>query len=173
MKDVLITAGLSALASIFNLSLVEGGLRISLGIIVLIAILEYKKDLPIFLTSLLSGIGVFIVRVIMEGISVGFSALTLHTVFSLSLEIIFYLSYGLIYFLIVRNDTSVYKSPLILLLMLCDFGANSVEYLSRYFMLSSTVQTIGFMTIFLAAFIRSSFIWIITKFILKVEESEI
>lgn len=170
MVDVFITAGLSAFASILNLSVGDSGLRVSLGIIVLIVFLQWKKNLPIFLTSLISGFGVFIVRVLVQGLSVGFSNLTLQVVFSLSLEIIFYVGYSLIYLLIVRNDTSIYKNPLILLLMLCDFGANSLEYLVRYLTLSSTIQTVGFMTIFLAAFIRSSVIWIITKFIFKIEE---
>lgn len=172
MLDVFWIVLFSGLASIFKLSVGSGGLQISLGIIVLIACLQKNKKLPVILTSVLAGFAVFIVRVIMAFFIDASMALTVQNVLPLSLEILFYLGYSIIYLIIVRNDNSVYKNPLILLLILCDFGANTIEYIVRYFYLSTTLEVVDFQTIFLAAFIRSAIIWAVCKFVFRIEENE-
>ncbi|AGT44295.1 hypothetical protein [Treponema pedis] len=181
MLEILIVAVISAVCSLFNLSVGLTGLRITLGIIVLAAALQRNAKLNVIIASAFAGIGVCIVRILVSGVSSGFS---IYEVFNHSLEILFYLGYGIFYYVLVRSEKSVYKTHLILLLMLCDFGANTIEYAARHFLLSSSsatsaMETAAFQTIFLAAFIRSSLIWIIAKFAFnageparKIENSE-
>lgn len=171
MLDIFWTVLFSGLAAIFKLSVGTGGLQISLGIIVLIICLQQNKKLPVILTSFLTGIAVFIVRVIMAFFIGASMTLTVHNVLALSLEILFYLGYSVIYLIIVRNDKSQYKNPLILLLLLCDFGANTIEYVVRYFYFSTTLEVVDFQTIFLAAFIRSAIIWAVSKYVFRLEET--
>lgn len=172
MLNVFLVVLISTLASAFNISVGMSGLRVSLGIIVLIICFRKYKNLPILITSFLTGLGVWLVRVIMFIISDSAGALNFTIVLSLSLEVLFYVSYSLFYSYLVRNDDSLYKNHLILLLMLCDFGANTVEYFVRYVAISSAIQVATFQSIFLAAFIRSSLIWAISKFVFQCDEQK-
>ncbi|NMB14364.1 MAG: hypothetical protein GX985_03805 [Gallicola sp.] len=165
----IIIALLAGLASVFNFHIGNGGLRVSLGIIVLIIALYKYEKLNVLKTSLLSGIAVFVVRIILDYAGTGSVD---ETVLYHALEIIFYLVYGFLFDLMVRKDTSVYKSPLILVLMLCDFGANAAEYLARFLFLQSAIVPVDFQTVFLAAFIRSAVIWVIIHFVFKLDESK-
>lgn len=167
MTSTIIISFLAGLASLFNVSVGEAGLRVSLGIIVLIVALYRDPQLNVMLTATLSGIAVFLVRIFSVYAGAGaFDNMVLYY----ALEIVFYVVYGLLFNLMVRHDTSVYKSPLILLLMLCDFGANTAEYLARFILLKSEIIPVDFQTVFLAAFIRSSIIWMIVHFVLKLED---
>lgn len=167
MSNPIIVALLAGIASILNIPIGDGGLRVSLGIIVLIVALYRDKSLPVMKTSIFAGIAVFLVRVIMSYMGAGAFD---NEVLVQALEIIFYIVYGFLFNLMVRHDTSVYHSPLILVLMLCDFGANSAEYLARFLFLQSTIMPVDFQSVFLAAFIRSGIIWIIVHFVLKLDE---
>ncbi len=167
MSNPFVIALLAGIASLLNISVGDGGLRISLGIIVLIVALYRDKSLHVMKTSLLAGIAVFLARVLTAYAGAGSFD---NMVLNYALEIVFYIVYGLLFNLIIRHDTSVYKSPLILLLMLCDFGANSAEYLARFIFLQSAIVPVDFQTVFLAAFIRSAVIWIIIHFVFKLDE---
>lgn len=167
MSNPIIVALLAGIASLVNIPVGDGGLRVSLGIIVLIVALYRDKSLNVMKTSVLAGIAVFLVRLLTSYIGAGAVD---NTVLNHALEIIFYLVYGYLFNLMVRHDTSVYKSPLVLLLMLCDFGANAAEYLARYIFLQSAIVPVDFQTVFLVAFIRAAIIWIIIHFVLKLDE---
>lgn len=164
MINPITVAILSGIASLLRFNIGDGGLRISLGIIVMIVALYSYRQLNVWTTSILTGIVVFLVRVLVSYAGAGhFDA----SLLNYALEIVFYIAYGALFNLMVLHDTSVYKSPLVLLLMLCDFGANSVEYLIRYMFVDASLVTMDFLTIFLAAFARSAIIWMIIHFIIK------
>ena len=94
-------------------------------------------------------------------------ALTFDVISSYSIEILFYASYALFYLILVRHDHSAYKTPFIMLLMLCDFGANTVEYVVRFLIFGGAIMKSQFNDIFISAFIRSAIIWIIVSYLAK------
>lgn len=168
MISQLIVAVIAAVASLFNLDVGEGGLRISLGIVVMIVALYRNPKLNAVSTSLITGFAVFFARILMEATIGG--ELPTELIFSYSIEIVFFLAYGLFYQFLVRNEKTRTSTPLILLLMLADFGANATEYLVRFILMQSTVVQMDLFTIFLAAFIRSAMIWLILQFFYREKE---
>lgn len=158
----LLVAAIAAIASLFSLAVGASDLRVTLGIVVLIVALHTRKDLKILQTATVTGIFVFLVRLLMDAL--GSDTLIMDEVYSYAFEILFYVGYGLFYKFLVDNEKTGEATSLLVLLMLCDFGANSVEYFARYLFMSASVVTADFMTIFLAAFIRSAIIWLILKF---------
>lgn len=157
---------LASLLSLVNLHIGNTDLRVSLGIIVFVVGLLIYQDINPIPLSLYTGIGVFITRLIQTSLN---TKLTGGLIFSYSAEIIFYLAYGLFFYFLVRTEDPRQNNPIILLLMICDFGANSTESLVRYsisnfnFISRFGLETDKFMTIFLAAFVRSAIIWIIWR----------
>lgn len=149
---------LAGIASLIHLRIGEGDLRVSLGIIILISALLLNPSMNAFTTSLYTGVSVLIFRLIASAF---FMPIDGALILSYSLEVFFYLSYGLLFIYLIRHDVKSENNPLILMLMLCDFGANTIESLLRYFVYSNSLVTTNFMTIFLSAFIRSAIIWLI------------
>lgn len=163
MKMFLI-AVLSALFSIINLPIGEGHLRLSLGIIILILGLQKYKELKAIPTSFVAGLAVFLMRAAVIGLQG--QAVSPELLFSFSVEILFYVTYGICYDFLVVNAKPKEQMPLIILLMLSDFAANSVEYIARFTLFQDTIVQADFVSIFLAAFVRSAIIWVIAEFVL-------
>lgn len=165
MFKTIIVSAVVALCSLLNFELGESDLRASMGIVALIVALHNDTELNELKTGIVSGIAVFLMRIL----STAFAGHTvgLNLMISYSIEIIFYASYALFYLILVRKDHSAYKTPFIILLMLCDFGANSVEYLVRFLVYGGSIMKAHFNDIFMSAFIRSAIIWIIVSYIAK------
>ncbi|WP_300410781.1 hypothetical protein [Lagierella sp.] len=164
MKRHLQLVLMASLLSLINLSLGDSDLRISLGIIVLIVGLLIHEDIRPIPLSLYTGVGVFITRLIQTSFNTGLNG---KMILSFSLEIFFYLAYGALFDFLIRKDDPDLGNPVILLLMICDFGANTVESLIRYSVVDFGLVTENFSTIFLAAFIRSALIWITWRILTK------
>lgn len=162
MVKSIIVALLAAVASIVNLSVGMGDLRVSLGIIVFIIALYFDKNMKPLPSAVLTGIAVFLMRLVIAAIS-GNIATSLSV--SYLLEVLFYLGYGMFFEFIVRKDDIEENNPLVLLLMICDFGGNSLELLARYFLLGDNLQSLTLQNLFLAAFVRSAIIWLVIKVI--------
>lgn len=162
MVKSIIVALLAAVASIVNLSVGMGDLRVSLGIIVFIIALYFDKNMKPLPSAILTGIAVFLMRLVIAAIS-GNIATSLSV--SYLLEVLFYLGYGMFFEFIVRKDDIEENNPLVLLLMICDFGGNSLELLARYFLLGDNLQSLTLQNLFLAAFVRSAIIWLVIKVI--------
>ena len=151
---------MASLLSLINLSIGDTDLRVSMGIIVfVVGILLFEDINPISL-SCATGLGVFIMRLIEASFVTGLDG---KMILSYSLEIFFYIAYGLLFFILVRKEDPKQHNPIILLLMICDFGANATESLIRYPVSNFGLVTENFSTIFLAAFVRSAIIWIIWR----------
>lgn len=168
MPSKLSIALFAAIASLFNLNVGGGDLRVTLGVVILIVGLHIAPQLEVMSTSALTGITVFLTRVLVSAIA--YQKVDMVLVVSYAIEILFYVAYGFFYKYIVLNDKNETGTPLMLLLMLCDFGANTVEYLIRFFFYDIAMVQADFVTIFLAAFIRSAIIWLILKFIFNTKE---
>lgn len=160
MVQSLVIALIAAFASLINLSVGMGHLRVSMGIIVMIVALHEKKELKPISTSVLAGFAVFLMRLIVT--SVG-GTISTNIALSYLLEVLFYIGYGVLYEFLERRDVEKYNNPLILILMICDFGANAIELASRYFILGDNLQNFTFPNLFIAAFVRSAIIWILIR----------
>ncbi|MDO5017689.1 MAG: hypothetical protein Q4E02_00140 [Lagierella massiliensis] len=153
---------MASLLSLINLTVGDTQLRVSMGIIVfVVGVLLFKEINPISL-SFSTGVGVFIIRLIEGSFITGLNG---RLILSYSLEIIFYITYGLFFYILVRKEDKKQNNPLILLLMICDFGANAMESLFRYSVSDFGLVTENFTTIFLVAFVRSALIWITWRII--------
>lgn len=156
---------LAGLASLFSFNVGETSLRISLGIIVLVVGLLLNEKFEVLSTATLTGIFVFLIRVLFQTALT--QTISASIIFSYLLEVFFYIGYGISFKYLVRNEQTRRENSLLILLMLCDFGANSLEYFAHYFLLNSALIQADFVSIFLAAFIRSSIIWIILTTVLN------
>ena len=159
-KTILVSV-VVAICSLLNFNLGQTDLRASMGIVALIVALHDDPDLNELKTGLIAGIFVFLMRILVSAFAG--KALTFDVISSYSIEILFYASYALFYLILVRHDHSAYKTPFIMLLMLCDFGANTVEYVVRFLIFGGGIMKSQFNDIF----IRSAIIWIIVSYLAK------
>lgn len=162
MAKTLIIALISAIASLISVSVGEGGLRVSLGIIVFIVAMFFNEDIDPIPASIITGIAVFLARIL--GLAVG-GDVNSSLAISYLLEVLFYIGYGFLFEILVRRDKEKYNNPLIIILMICDFGANALELFARYLILGDDLATLTLQNLFLAAFIRSALIWIVIRII--------
>lgn len=160
MVKKLLVALLAAFASIIHFTVGVGDLRVSFGIIVFVLALYFNEDMEPISSAVLTGIAVFLMRVIVVAIS---GDVKTDLIVSYLLEVLFYIGYGIIYEFVVKHDNFNDSDPLVLLLMICDFGGNALELTARYFLLGDSFQSLTLQNLFLAAFIRSAIIWIIIK----------
>jgi two-component system sensor histidine kinase YcbA len=152
MLKILLVALLSAVASIINIPVGESGFRVSAGIVVMVVLIIVWKMPRIMLTSLISGIAVCLMRVLIDSFSV---PMTLTLAGNYLLEVFFYLGYGLIYLLTVVRNRSIYKTPLVVSLVLSDVGGNAIEYFLRFIAAEEVWQNTSLNAILLAAVARS------------------
>lgn len=160
MLKKLLVALVAAFASIIHFTVGMGDLRVSFGIIVFVLALYFNEDMEPISSAIITGIAVFLMRVIVVAIS---GDVATNLVVSYLLEVLFYIGYGIIYEFVVRHDNVKESDPLVLLLMICDFGGNALELTARYLFLGDQFQSLTLQNLFLAAFIRSALVWIIIK----------
>lgn len=89
------------------------------------------------------------------------------------LELLFYLGYAFFFKYLVRNEKDSGENSLIILLILCDFGGNTVEYLVRFLVLPKGCPYLKrtLCTIFYRHFIRSAMIWLVYEFLVSPRQS--
>lgn len=164
-----------ALVSQINLGLMNTEFVISAGIIIFVSFLVYYDDLNPVVLGVMSGIMVFLFRILISYITRG-SVETLYLAYVL--EILFYLFYSVFYSILVKdikigNLIYVYGAVLF-----CDFSANLVEGLVRYMILGTPYIFDVLASLLIASVIRSSIIILYIgalryyAFLLKEEEHE-
>lgn len=154
---------LAAFASLFSLQIGTGYLRVTLGIVIVIVALLSNPALDVLSTVAVSGVMVFLMRVFVSVLSTHtFSA---NLILLYALELLFYLGYGLFFKYLVRNEKTGKENSLIILLILCDFAGNTLEYLVRFFFADGALLQTDFTSLFLSAFIRSAVIWLVYEFV--------
>ncbi|MFZ2258178.1 MAG: hypothetical protein WAV55_08605 [Clostridiaceae bacterium] len=143
---------LSALASLIYLPVGDGSFRITFGIVVLIAALHlFKPKHPVAL-SFVTGLAIVILRIAVDSFSI---EMTSSIASSYLLEIPYYLGYAVVYDWAITTNRSAYPLPLVVALVLCDTGANTIEYSLRNLAADTIWNSTSFYTILLAAFVRS------------------
>lgn len=150
-KLVLIVV-LSALASLISIPVGDGGFRITFGIVVLISGLHLFKPRHPVLLALATGLAVSLVRILVDSMTL---EMTSAIASSYLLEIAFYVGYAYVYNWAITTNTSPYPLPLVVALVLCDTGANTIEYALRYLAGNTVWTTTSFVSILLAATVRS------------------
>lgn len=160
MVKSLIVALFAAVASLVNVSVGMGDLRVSLGILVLIVALYMNRDMNPVPTAIVTGIFVFIVRLIVASFS---GHVVADLALSYLLEVLFYIGYGALFDFLIVKDKHPNANPLLLILMICDFGANALELVARYTIQGDALQSLTLQNLFLAAFVRSAIIWIVIR----------
>ena len=143
---------LSALASLVSIPVGNGGFRITFGNVVLISALHLFKPRHPLALALATGLAVTLARIFMDSMSMEMTAALAS---SYLLEIAFYVAYAWIYSWAVTTNTSPYPLPLAVALVLCDTGANTIEFSLRHLASDTIWDTTSFSAILLAAFVRS------------------
>lgn len=151
LKAVMIIV-LSALASLLALPVGDGNFRITFGIVVLITALHLLKPKYPVALAFVTGLAVILLRIFTDSLSMDMTA---QIASSYLLEISFYFGYALIYNWAVTTNTSTYPLPLVVALVICDTGANTIEYILRNLAADTIWNSTSFYSILLAAFVRS------------------
>lgn len=152
MLIAVLTVILSALGSLLSISAGDGNFRITLGIVVLISALHLFKPKHPVLLAFATGLAVILLRIFVDSSSIPMNATLASSYF---LEIFFYVGYAFIYNWAITTNTSPYPLPLVVALVLCDTGSNTIEYSLRTLAANSAWVSTSFYTIILAAMVRS------------------
>ncbi|MDD2427023.1 MAG: hypothetical protein PHR78_03680 [Eubacteriales bacterium] len=166
MKRRILVILVAALASLVSIPVGDTDFRITLGIIVMVAGIQIFSIDKVIGFSFWTGLAVCLARIAYAAvIGINITPLLIGSYF---LEIFFYLGYGIIYHFAIANIRTKYPVPLVVSLVLCDFGGNSLEYLMRFFYASEVWSDTSLLTLLLAALTRSVVIvllvWILKRF---------
>lgn len=151
-----------ALASQASIGLIESDFRVSAGIITLMVLLFYYKDLSPVPTGILSGIMVYLLRLLVHYISCGNIN---DVIFSYQQEMVVYITYPIIYLLLSRGKNKDNINFSFFVMVISDFCSNFIEVFLRlstdiYASLKEVV-----ITLFFVSLIRSAIVWAIINII--------
>lgn len=157
-KKLLLTALLVGFTSQINLGLLGGGFRVSAGIILFVALLYYHDDLNPIPTGILSGIMVYLLRVMVFYIGNGEFA----DAFTAFLpEIVFYIAYAIVYHIAIYRSNKNNINSFYFIMVISDLGANYVEISLRGIIEASLFTVNSAITLVMVSVIRSAIIWLI------------
>lgn len=173
---MLVVSLIVAIASQVSIGLISSDFIVSAGAIFFAVFLFHYEEIKIVPTGILSGIMVYILRVITHYLIKGNIEGAL---ISYTLEILFYIFYSIIYSLLRRSEHDSDLTFLLLVMMISDLGANIVEVLARSLITTlPSTKEIG-ATLFLVSIVRSTIVWLVLnsfkyyKMLLIKEEHEI
>ena len=152
MLKTLLIIVLSAMASLISFPVGSGGFRITFGIVVLISALHLFKPKHPVLLALAAGLAIILLRIVMDSFSM---EMTASIASNYLLEIAYYVGYAFVYNWAITTNTSPYPLPQVVALVLCDTGANTIEFALRHLAADTVWDTTSFYSILLAAFVRS------------------
>lgn len=157
-KKLLYASVLVGFASQINLGLLEGGFRVSAGIILFVALLYFFDDLEPIPTGILSGIIVYILRVMVfyVGNQDFGDAFT-----SFLPEILFYVAYAVVYHFAIYRRNKENLGLFYFIMVISDIGANYAEVSLRSIMESSLFTVNTAITLVFVSIVRSAIIWLL------------
>ena len=152
-KKMILIPLVVAIASQFNISIMNSGFVVSAGIIVLISFLLYYENLRPIIMGFISGLLVYIFRLVLNLLSFG----TIDDIVVLYLfEVLFYLFYTIIYSSLIQKIEKDSFNILFIVLVISDFTANLIEVSTRTAMgFSPSIWEVGH-TLFIASLVRSA-----------------
>lgn len=160
LKRIIAASAVVAIASQVNIGILGADFRVSAGIILFAGILYHYKGLKPVPLGLISGITVYILRIIIYLLGKGNIR---NVVFSYQSEILFYTFYGVFYSLLIKKINKEDINKQFLILAISDFTANLIEISTRIIMKTSQFHLEIITTLLLVAIIRSSIVWTILK----------
>ncbi|MBU5425558.1 ATP-binding protein [Tissierella pigra] len=157
-KKMIFVSLVVAVASQVGLGLISSDFIVSAGIISFMLFLFYYEDLKPIPTGILSGIMVYLLRVLVHYLGKGniMDAIT-----SYQQEILFYMFYSIIYSLLIRKGNKNNINFLFFTMVISDFGANFIEvYVRTSIDVFSSLKEVGG-TLLVVSIIRSAILWLV------------
>ncbi len=176
MSKMLFISLLVATASQISLGLMNSQFIISAGIIIFVAFLVYyNDDLNPVPLGIMSGIMVYIFRMVISYMTIGTSD---NLVIAYMLEILFYLFYSIFYSILLKEDRTESLVYVYVSIVFCDFFSNVLEGIVRYLILGVPYIFDILDQLLLISIIRSTIILLIIgsfryyAYLLKKEEHD-
>lgn len=145
------------IAAQIHIGIMESDFVVSAGILFFV-ILVYHYNVKPIPTGILSGITIYIFRLITYRISNG----SFNNVgYSYTFEIFFYISYSIIYHILMRKDEGKNLGRVFLVLIISDFGSNLLEITLRSLVNYNVAFFDSEVTLLIVGIIRSSIIWLV------------
>ncbi|WMM25476.1 sensor histidine kinase [Tissierella sp. MB52-C2] len=157
-KKMIFVSLVVAVASQVGVGLISSNFIVSAGIISFMLFLFYYEDLKPIPTGILSGIMVYLLRVLVHYLGKGniMDAIT-----SYQQEILFYMFYSIIYTLLIRKGNKNNINFLFFTMVISDFGANFIEvYVRTSIDVFSSLKEVG-ITLLAVSIIRSAILWLV------------
>lgn len=146
-----------ALASQFNIGLLESSFVVSAGIIIFVIFLYNYDDISPVYMGILSGIMVYLMRLAAYQITLSKGN---EVIISYMPEIIFYIFYSILYKVLLNNGKKDRLGFALIALILCDFTSNFIEGFLRFFILKEIDLIKVIPSLLLVSFVRSTIVWI-------------
>lgn len=138
-----------------NLNIFASNFRVSMGILLLPILVFLYQRIAVMPTMLLSGVGVYLSRVLIHALQYGFEA---HALLDFFPELIFYYVYGSLFFLYFRkHDYQLPHKGCYIVLFFMDYLANLTELICRLQLDAFALSLQG--NILLVALIRTVILW--------------
>ncbi|WP_312907583.1 sensor histidine kinase [Tissierella praeacuta] len=157
-KKMFFVSFIVALASQVNIGLINSDFRVSAGIIFFVAFLFYYHELEPVQTGILSGIMVYILRLMVYYLTNGDVK---GVIISYQLEILFYAFYSIIYCLLINQGNKNNINFIFFIMVISDFGANLIEVLVRTTIDTSPSPWKVGTTLFFVSIVRSAIVWLV------------
>ena len=159
-KILLVAMTITAFSQIY-LGFSQSDFRVSAGIIAYTIAMYNFDDLNPIPIGIISAIFIYIARVLMLSI---FNQNIVIFNLSFAIEIIFYISYSIIYYLFIDRKNKDNLNYVFFIITIADFISNTIEIIVRSFVYSLSLQPKIFTTIFLVAVLRATIVWIVLYF---------
>ncbi len=160
-KILLVAMTITAFSQIY-LGFSQSDFRVSAGIIAYTIAMYNFDDLNPIPIGIISAIFIYIARVLMLAI---FNQNIVIFNLSFAIEIIFYISYSIIYYLFIDRKNKDNLNYVFFIITIADFISNTIEIIERSFVYSLSLQPKIFTTILLVAVLRSTIVWIVLYFL--------
>ncbi len=157
-KKMIFVSLIVALASQVNIGLINSDFRVSAGIIFFVAFLYYYHELRPIPTGILSGIMVYILRLMVHYLT---NRNLNNVIISYQLEILFYAFYSIIYSLLINKVNKNNVNYVFFIMIISDFGANLIEVVVRATIDTSPIPWKVGATLFLVSIVRSTIVWLV------------
>lgn len=157
LKKMLLISMAVGIGAQIHIGLLGSDFLVSAGILFFVTLVYYYKVNPIS-TGIMSGIIVYILRLLVFSIN---NSNIDQVVFPYMFEILFYISYSIIYFILMRKDKGENLARLFLVLIVSDFGANFIEITVRGLMNYNINLYHSQVALLIVSIIRSSIIWLV------------
>lgn len=172
IKRIIVLSIFITLAAQINIDVFTSYFHVSMGIILFPVFIFLFQKIPLIPITILSGIGVFLSRILVSGLSYGFSIDIFSNCFP---ELIFYLIYGFAsYFYYKANNYKLQGRFHFVVLFFIDYIANFFELIFRIHIEAITLHMQS--SILIVALIRTLILWAVIaglghyKFILLNQE---